>query len=279
MLYLYTFCVFIGRHSKEDLLTVLKLLINSLEKYNKDNFELHVFTNLHIDNNKSYIKICDYFDKNENYFNDLWLNLSYNKINIYKYLYDTYNIDFVWIDLDTIVSTNIDYLSTIPIYFITIGGNLDTLHSPFINDINNEYKLPIYKFIQGNIWKLNIDLYYKLIETFKNILNSNLKLQWDIQDLFNYYIYFKINENLQENNIFIEGINYNLNAISGLCIWDVPNKHSHANMYGLNNLYYDNEILKSKFYPNKNIHFISFTFITLKQIINTQKFKELFTYT
>ena len=41
---------------------------------------------------------------------------------------------------------------------------------------------------------------------------------------------------------------------------------SHANKIGLNNLYLDNNLLRSKFYPDKSIHILSFTFDTLKKL-------------
>ena len=50
----------------------------------------------------------------------------------------------------------------------------------------------------------------------------------------------------------------------------------HANLNGLNNLYYENKLLKSNFFPNKEIHIVSFTFDTIKQLYNTKKFQELF---
>ena len=43
MLHLYTFCVDIGKHSKRELINVLKILINSLDKTNV--YKLHIFTN------------------------------------------------------------------------------------------------------------------------------------------------------------------------------------------------------------------------------------------
>ena len=78
-----------------------------------------------------------------------------------------------------------------------------------------------------------------------------------------------------DNDIYIIGRNIKKNVINGLCIWD-PMGNTHANLNGLNNLYYENKLLKSNFYPDKEIHIISFTFYTLKQLYNTNKFKELF---
>ena len=274
-IYLFTFCVYIGEHSKDDLLKVLNLFINSLDK-NNNNYELQIFTNFDLNLYRKNIIINKYFDNNENFFNNNWLNLSWNKINIYKYLYDKYNINYLWMDLDTIVASNIEYINEVDTYFITIGGNCQDLHSPFTNDYEKKYLIPTYKYIQGNIWKLNIDLYNKLISTFNDLNNNGLKLMWDFQTLITYYAYFIINENFEENNIYISGVNYKKNVLNSLSIWDEPKKHHHGNLNGLNNLYYENKLLKSNFYPDKEIHIVSFTFYTLKQLYNTKKFQELF---
>lgn len=274
-IYIFTFCVYIGKHSKDDLLKVLNLFINSLDK-NKNNYELQIFTNFDLNLYRENIIINKYFDNNQNFFNNNWLNLSWNKINIYKYLYDKYNINYLWMDLDTIVTSNIEYINEVNTYFITIGGNCQDLHSPFINDNKKKYLIPTYKYIQGNVWKLNIDLYNKLISTFNDLNNIGLKLMWDFQTLITYYAYFIINENFEENNIYISSVNYKLNVLNSLSIWDEPNKHQHGNLNGLNNMYYEDDKLVSKFYPDKEIHIVSFTFATLIQLYNTKKFQELF---
>ncbi len=271
-IYLFTFCVYIDKHSKSDLLNVLNLLIKSLEKYNI--FELHIFTNFEIENDKPYINIHEYFDKNENHFNNKWLNLSFNKINIYKFLYDLYNINFIWIDLDTIITTNIDYINDVDNYFIECGG---TSIDPCILFKNSKkYSVPRNIWIQGNMWKLNINLYTILINQFNKITEEKLILEYDLQDLFTYYIYFILDGKLTENNIYISGRNYMPESLNGLCIW-AEKGNTHANMIGLNNMYYDNNNkLQSKFYPNKEIHIVSFTFDTLKMLYNTEQFKKLF---
>lgn len=273
MLYLYTFCVDIGKHSKVELLHVLQILINSLDKTNV--YKLHIFTNFDIQIKNSNIVIHNYFDNNINIYNNRWLNLSFNKINIYKYLHDTYNIDFIWIDLDTVVTYDLSYINDFSSYFIDCDG-IDELPHELI--INSNIYIPRNKWVQGNIWKLNINLYNKLIEIYNDISCKNMIFNYDLQSLFTYYFYFILDgseKTLLTNNIFIIGRNIKKNILNGLSIWD-PNGNTHANINGLNNLYYENKILKSNFYPNKEIHIVSFTFDTLKQLYNTNKFKELF---
>ena len=177
MLHLFTFCVQIGKHSNIELLRVLQVLINSLNKTN--NYELHIFTNFKININSSNIVIHKYFDNNVPIYSDIWLNLSFNKINIYKYLYDTYAIDFIWIDLDTIVTTNMDYINNLSSYFIDCGGSNEDLQL-LIGSIN----IPRNKWIQGNIWKLNTTLYDELINIYKEFSIKNMKFNFDLQSLF-----------------------------------------------------------------------------------------------
>jgi len=273
MLHLYTFCVDIGKHSKTELINILKILIDSLDKTNI--YTLHIFTNFNININKQNIVIHEYFDSNISIYEDIWLNLSVNKINIYKHLFDKFKIDFIWVDLDTIFTCNVSYINDISSFFIDCGGiNED----PQLLIFNTNINIPRNKWIQGNIWKLNIELYNKLIEVQKEIRLKNMKFNYDLQSLFTYYFYFLLDGNektLLDNNIFIVGRNIKKNILNGLSIWD-PNGNTHANINGLNNLYYENQILKSNFYPNKEIHIVSFTFDTLKRLYNTTKFKELF---
>ena len=263
--------MYIGKHTIVDLLNALNLLIKSLEKYN--NFHLHVFSNFEIKNDKSNIKFCPYFDKDENHFNNKWLNLCFNRINIYKYLYDKFKINFVWIDLDTLVTTNIDYLNNIDSYFVDCGGSSTDACILFKN--SNKYSVPRNIWIQGNMWKLNINLYNVLMKEFNKLTEQKLILEYDLQDLFTYYVYFILKGKINENKIYIAGRNYKPETLNGLSIW-AKTGDAHANIVGLNNMYYENDQLRSKFYPDKEIHIVSFTFATLKIIINKKKFKELF---
>jgi len=60
-----------------------------------------------------------------------------------------------------------------------------------------------------------------------------------------------------------------------LNIWS-KNGNTHATIDGLKQLYYDDKILRSRIYPNKEIHILSFTFDTLKTLWNTEEFNMLF---
>lgn len=268
----YTFCVDIGRHSKTDLCKILIILLKSLHKY-IENYKLLCFTNFEIVNidEKYNIEFRNYYDNAKTkIYNDKWLNLSFNKINIYKDLYDEFNKDFTWIDLDTIIAFDISYIDNFSNIFIENGGNCINKNVLFSN--NNTITVPRNKYIQGNFWKLNIGLYNELIKTYEELNKVNLILRYDLQDLFSYHIYIK-KGNL--NCINILGNNVRKESINGLCIWSKL-ANTHATVEGLNNLYIDKNIIKSKFYPDKEIHIISFTFHTLLKLYNENKFNKLF---
>ena len=276
MIHLFTVCVDIGRHSKSELVRVMNILINSLEKTNK--YHLHVFTNFSFFLNNSNITVEPYFGISEiDIYSDKWLNLSFNKIHIYKYLLNKYGIDFTWIDLDTIVAANIEYINDLSSVFIDTGGTNKDPHNLIEN--NTAYMVSRDIWIQGNFWKLNIDLYNRFININTLMNQKNMRFNYDLQSLFTYYFYFILNgydnDILIKNSITILGKNYKPYLLNGLAVWD-KNGDQHANHIGLENLYFQNGLLKSHFYPGKEIHLVSFTFFTLKTIMYSNKFIELF---
>lgn len=272
MLLFYTFCCDIKKHSKIDLIKALFILVDSIHKH-CPNYCLLCFSNfkgiLSKKIPKKYnIKFKNYYDKKTyTLYDNKWLNLSFNKINIYKDLYDKYNKDFIWIDLDTIVSRDLTFINDLSNVFIIQGGPCMHKHSLFINSSISVLKQ---RYIQGNFWKLNIKLYYDLMQSLDYIIKNNLQLYWDLQDLFNYYY---ISNNSQKMNIL--GLNIKHNSLNGLAIW-AEDGQAHPNEHGLNNLYYKNSILKSNFYPNNEIYIVSFVFNNLKQLWHKKKFNELF---
>jgi len=281
MLLLYTFCCDIKKHSKSDLIKVLNILINSIHR-NVSSYKLLCYTNfrnlLSKEISEKYnIEYRDYYDKQKiKMYNSPWLNLSFNKINIYKDLYDEFNIDFCWIDLDTVICQDISYINSLENVFIENGGTCLNKNTLFSN--NSFITVPRNRYIQGNFWKINISLYNNLMKTLDEIINQELILRYDLQDLFTYYIYIENNGNLNNihgQRIYILGYNIKTDSINGLAVWDTRG-NTHATESGLNLLYLDNNILKSSIYPDKNIYILSFTFNTLKKLYHLQKFKQLF---
>ena len=274
MLYFFSFCCLIGKQKKDELLFALNLLIKSLNKY-VIKYKFIIYTNFDLKIEISNIEIRKYYNHKDNellYGTDKWKNLSMNKLFIYKDLYEEFKINYIWIDLDTYIYHNLQYLDNLDNFFIEYGGENTT-----IVDISNNFKLKYKNVIQGNFWKLNIDLYKKLIILLNDLKKNKIILKYDSQSLFSYYFYKYLNSNLKNDNINIIGNNIHTNILNGIAVWCDKNKTSHATIDGLNNMFINENILKSKYHNNKEIHIVSFTFFTLMKIKNENKFKTLFT--
>ena len=140
----FTFCVNIGKHSPSVLQRSLLMLIKSMHKF-VENYELICYTNFELNKKllKDYnIKIMNYYDRTEKkIYQDNWLNLNFNRINIYKDLYDEFKVDYAWIDVDTIITADISYVNELTNCFIDNGGNCENVKEPLFqnnNDIMND---------------------------------------------------------------------------------------------------------------------------------------------
>lgn len=270
----FTFCIFMNRITQMDLENALYMLLSSMKK-NIPTYHLSCFINysINFERFKEFnITFYEYYDnKTLSCYNDNWLNMSFNKLNIYKDLYDKSNINHIWIDLDTIIATDISYMNLYSNIFIENGGSSNKKSYLFIN--NNNINIPLNKYIQGNFWKINIEIYKELMKLYEDIKSKNLILKYDTQTLFSYYIYYYLKGKLE--NIYILGNNLKSETLNGLAIWD-KNGNTHATLEGLHNLYLENNKLKSKFYKNKEIHIVSFTFFTLNEIKKNNYFNEIF---
>ena len=112
-----------------------------------------------------------------------------------------------------------------------------------------------------------------MMETFTEITRQDLKLIYDIQDLFGYHMYYKG----KNKDINILGYNIQKQVVHGLHIWSKKGD-THPTLDGLKFLYYDGNKLRTKLYPDKEIHIISLTFMTLKQLWDTEEFKNIFSF-
>ena len=269
MLHIYSFCVYIEKHSMEDLVKVLKLFIKSLD-INVKKYKLILYTNFIEEINHNNVEIRRYYDKTKNRYEDMWFNLNFNRINIYKDLYDEFKINFLWMDIDSIITYDISYLNDIDNIFLENGGN-EILEQKIFKNSFETVKTNIY--IQGNLWKLNIELYNDLLLCLNMLDNENKILDYDVQSLFNFYIH-KYNKN-QIKNLNIYGYNYYNNTLNGLAQWNID-KITHSSIDGLEKMYYENNILKTKYNTSKEIHIVSFTFETLKKLYDTNIFKNIF---
>ena len=265
MIYIYSFCVFINRISKDHLEYTCNLLINSLLK-SDTKFKLIIFSNftINIKNNEN-VEVRNYIENKMGNVGDKWWLLSFNKLYTWKTLYDETKQNFIWTDLDNIICTNIDYIEKLDNLFLENGGHLTNNPTFFSN--NNNYKVNQSRYIQVNFFKLNIQLYNSLMDCYTNdIIKKKLKLRFDSQDLFNYYIHSIVK--LKDINIL--GFNIYQNTVNGLCVWSEKGLE-HPNINGLQKLYYENNMLKSKYYPLKDIHILSFTFFRLTDFLKCNK--------
>ena len=270
--YFYTFCVNIGRHSQNNLTESLKILLNSLNKKVK-NFKLIVFKNFNINIKDPNVIYRNYYQgKIKLYNNDKWKELSFNKINIYKDLHNEFKKDFTWLDLDTIVMYDISYFNNYDNIFIVNGGISNKPQTLFKN--NKKYSIVRKDYIQGNVWKINLSIYDKLIKCLNiDIKKRKLILKYDLQDLFNYYIYYKD----KYSNYNLLGKNFKKNILNGLAVWENLKKTESNNedIQGIKNLYIKNDVLKTRYYPKYDIHIISITFFKLNKLKDQKDFKNI----
>jgi hypothetical protein len=271
---LFTFCVDIGRFPRQCLLNAFNLLVSSLEYYVKD-YKLIIFSNFDFKTNNKNIEIRKYYNvKSKNYTDtnvNEWYILNFNRFYIYKDLYDEFSENYTWIDLDTVVVSDIRYINNLSNVFIENGitplmKNLE--QCPLFTN-TNECKVSYDKYIQGNLWKIDNDLYNRLIHLFEQIKSNGLILRYDFQDLLNFYINI-----IGNNEINVIGRNILKNVNNGLSVWS-RDKISHGNVEGLSSIYFEDGICKT-LNSNKDIHIISFTFYTLNKLFNSAEFNILF---
>ena len=118
--FIYILFVDIGRHSRENLTESLIMLVKSLDNTVK-NYKLVVFKNFDIKFNHPNIIYRNYYQGElKLYKDDKWRELSFNKLNIFKDLYKSeFNESFTWLDLDTIIVSDISYFNNYDNIFIT----------------------------------------------------------------------------------------------------------------------------------------------------------------
>jgi len=278
MLYFFSFCCLIEKQTKEQLLFATNLLIKSMDKYLKD-YKFIIYSNFNLKINNPKVIIRKYYNhknninlyKHEKGWKEGWKNLSMNKIFIYKDLYDEFKENYIWIDLDTYIYHNLSYLEKMDNYFLEYGG---TRVIP--EKVSTNFEVNFNRYIQGNFWKLNIELYTHLMNVFNNLKKNKITLKYDSQSLFTYYFYKTLKGKINKHKINISGNNSHPNLLNGVALWCPKGNKEHANLNGLLKLYNKNGILKSKFHNKKEIHIVSFTFFTLLKIKDHPYFTKIF---
>jgi len=166
---LFTFCFYIGKNTYQELVRMLYVLLASLDKFHPD-FFLVVYHNLGITIDDPRVRMvrglgggggggcwevkdgCGGGDAERllleapgcdgnvwiegSAVRNRWHKLSFNKIHVFKNLYDEYGgVCFTWIDLDTIVLEDMSYLNGVDNYFVMHGGAVsDRMHDVLVCD-------------------------------------------------------------------------------------------------------------------------------------------------
>jgi hypothetical protein len=264
-----TFLYYINKIDVDIMIRSLEALIKSLNYFN-NKYKLYVFTNIsdlhnHInDNIKEHIEInVRQISDMTNYYNNIWLNLSFYKIIIYKEIMNAINVTPIWIDLDTIICRNIDHLVNYNNFFI-IHGSKDKRQF----GITNTLSVPISEYIQGNIWKINKTLLNKLLYIWDNL---TIKPYYDFQGLLNLsYHYIKD----FKNEMIILGRDVDIDTINGLELYnrEIINEPITTHIkYRLKMI--NNNIIDT--YDYKYIQFMSFTFNRLSEWLKNNNLIEI----
>lgn len=257
----FTFLLDINRHSTHNMIRALNCLVKSLDYFN-NKYELLVYTNVGFTIDNPRVKLIA-IDMNTitQYYGDMWFNISYHKLVIAQALTEK-GLSPVWLDIDTIVCRNIDHLSGYTNFFVKQGGPLDNRPFPILPNISVEQ----YKYIQGNIWKVDSSLLTKLM----NLWNSlDIKPEYDSQGLFNYAYYFKD----MNGDMLSLGEDVDVGTINGLDIVN-DNVVMHPEIIYLkdNLVMRDGKIMSIS--SGKEIQFFSFTFNSLIHFFDHNQFTQ-----
>lgn len=224
-----------------------------------------------------------------------WHKLSFNKIHVFKNLYDEYGgVCFTWIDLDTIVLADMSYLNGVDNYFVMHGGAVsDRMHDVLVYDGVGGggaggggaggagrviWSIPERTYIQGSFWKLNLSLYHEVLRLDSMFREIGVRGKYDLQSLFAVMAwggglcpYYDGVSRAVTNSMLIIGENFMPGVMNGLGVWDTKNGvGNHVNTESLGNFRWGGAndggggggmgIFRTSMYPDKEIHILSLTF-------------------
>jgi hypothetical protein len=190
-----------------------------------------------------------------------WHKLSFNKIHVFKNLYDEYGgACFTWIDLDTIVLADMSYLNGVDNYFVMHGGAVsDRMHDVLVYDGGGSgggggggsrviWSIPERTYIQGSFWKLNLSLYHEVLRLDSMFREIGVRGKYDLQSIFAvmawggglcpYYdgVSRASLDGGDGRSMMIIGENFMPGVMNGLGVWDTKNGvGNHVNMESLEN--------------------------------------------
>jgi len=191
-----------------------------------------------------------------------WHKLSFNKIHVFKNLYDEYGGEcFTWIDLDTIVLADMSYLRLVDNYFVMHGGAVsDRMHDVLVYDGVGSgggvgggggrviWSIPERMYIQGSFWKLNLSLYHEVLRLDSMFREIGVRGKYDLQSIFAvmawgggvcpYYdgVSRASLDGGDGRSMMVIGENFMPDVMNGLGVWDTKNGvGNHVNMESLDN--------------------------------------------
>ena len=270
---LFTFCFYIGKNTYQELVRMLYVLLASLDKFHPD-FFLVVYHNLGITIDDPRVRMvrglggggggggwevkdgdaerllleaegCDgnvWIEGSA--VRNRWHKLSFNKIHVFKNLYDEYGgACFTWIDLDTIVLADMSYLNGVDNYFVMHGGAVsDRMHDVLVGGGGRViWAIPERTYIQGSFWKLNLSLYHEVLRLDSMFREIGVRGKYDLQSIFAVMAWggglcphYDGVSCAVTNSMLIIGENFMPGVMNGLCVWDTKNGvGNHVNMESL----------------------------------------------
>ena len=271
---LFTFCFYIGKNTYQELVHMLYVLLASLDRFHPD-FFLVVYHNLGITiddprvvcrgwswgvtgggggDAERLLLAADGCDGNVwvegSAVRNRWHKLSFNKIYVFKNLYDEYDGEcFTWIDLDTIVLADMSYLNGVDNYFIMHGGAVsDRMHDVLVGGGAGGgggggviWAIPERTYIQGSFWKLNLSLYHEVLRLDSLFRENGVRLKYDLQSIFAVMAwggglcpFYDGVSRAMTNSMLVIGENFMPGVMNGLGVWDtMDGVGNHVNMSSL----------------------------------------------
>ena len=181
-----------------------------------------------------------------------WHKLSFNKIYVFKNLYDEYGgVCFTWIDLDTIVLADLSYLNDgVDNYFVMHGGAVsDRMHDVLVGGGGAGggggrviWAIPERMYIQGSFWKLNLSLYHEVLRLDSLFRENGVRLKYDLQSIFAVMawggglcpFYDGVSRASSDGSMLVIGENFRPGVMNGLGVWDTTDGvGNHVNMSSL----------------------------------------------
>ena len=335
---LFTFCFYIGKNTYHELVRMLYVLLASLDRFHPD-FFLVVYHNLGITIDDPRVRMVNGFgggggggvkdgrrdaerllldaegcDGNVwvegSVVRNRWHKLSFNKIHVFKNLYDEYGGEcFTWIDLDTIVLADLSYLRGVDNYFVVHGGAVSgrRMHDVLVGSGGSVlWAIPERTYIQGSFWKLNLSLYHEVLRLDALFRENGVALKYDLQSIFAVMAwggggvcpFYDGGSRVSDGSMLVIGENFMPWVMNGLGVWDTMNGvGNHVNTSALANFRWgggdgggggggsgheltERLSFRTMMYPDKEIHILSLTFDSffMSNVSGTSDFARLFPF-